>query len=387
MPALLLLVHSGGAAAESAALRADIKSDYRARTSRQEIFVESERDAAGPHVLYSLGQLAPDRPVRRAYFEVKAFLDTASRTDYGVLGTSLGIKAQMENPPRRPNDPLNEFNRTGRRTRFERAAIRFRGFSVGLLPSFFNFEPTLGYSTPYATEQIAGLVAYSHKARALEFTLALEEQKRRRLTESAWGEYRSERAIDVVGAARGAFPWGAVHLAAAAHPVKAAATADCCGTVTGRGTGWAVGAGYEHWFEVGNLSDGVVLNVSGSRGALDYLGATDYPADFALSRDGSVSLTEGWAYVASYSRNWTREFRTVLTVSQFGTALDSPSFEWKTRGRLLQAVLEYAPLKSIRYGVEVSYHQDRVGGGDRGAQAPPVGNSYTSGLVFVRLRY
>lgn len=372
--------------ATCALVRLDLKADYRARFSREEIFAETDRDAEGPRLSYSVGELARSRPIRRTLFEAKGFFFTASQTEFGVLRTSLGLKGQVENPPRRPTDPLNTFNRTGRRALLERAGVHFLGVSAGVLPSFFNFTPTLGYTTPYATEQIAGLVAYTHAVESLSFTLSLEDQKRRRIVEAPWGLYRDRRDVDVVGVVRGAFPWGIVQFAAAAHPVKATAS-GCCGTVTGEATGWALGAGYEHWFDAGDYSDGIVFNVALARGALDYLNATNYPADFAVGANGDPALTGGAAFVVSYSRNWTPQVRTVLTASQSYTSLDAPRVTWRTRGTLIQALVELAPAAGVRVGLEVNYHRDDVNGADRGIPGLPRMNHYYSAVAFALLRF
>ena len=370
------------------AIAGDLKVDYRQRFSRKDIFAEAERDETGPHVSYELGRLPPDRSLGRSRTELKTFFNTMTPTDFGVLSTSIGFKSQVETPPRNPSDPVNEFNRTGKRTILERASIQLGGFSAGYMPSFFDFTPSLSYTTAYASEQNTTVLAYTHRIPGVvDLTLSAEDGSERRLADPVWGSYRDARAPDTVIAARKPFDWGNIKVAAAAHPVSAISIADCCGVMEGRSLGWAAMAGVEGWFDIGNMSSEILLNVALARGGLSYLNATNQPADFAVSADGRVFLTDGRAAVAAYAHWWTKQIRTVFTLSAFETSLDTDSMRWRTSGSIMQAALELVPRRGFVMGVEVNYHQDRAQGGNQTVLRAPVSNEFLSSVVFMRTRF
>ena len=371
--------------------RTDIKTDYRARSSRKELSVDADRDASGALLSYSLATLGPDRPLARHLFEFKPLLNFALLTDQGPLVTSFGFKYQLETPPRRPGDPTNSFNRTGERTVLEHANVRFWNVMVGVAPSFFDFTPTLGYTTLYASEQSGLLAAYTHKIGTTDISVALEDGSYRRLTESAWGAYQTRQfAPDVVGQIRKRFPWGTVQTAAAVHPVRAIQPAVCCEQVRGEAVGFAVMGGIEAWFDVAGMSAELLLNGGFARGSLSYLGVTNYPADFAISRSGAVFLTDSQAIVAAYAHWWTKQFRTVFTFSGFRTKLDTDTFRLSTEGLRLQGAFEYypqfVPRRRLLLGIEINYHDESVGGAS-GTSIGRVGNRYFSSLGYARYRF
>ena len=372
--------------------RADVKTDYRVRSTRKENSVETDHDQSGPRLTYALGVLGPDRPVARHLVEVKPILSVAALTDYGPFTGSFGFKYQRESPPRRPSDPINEFNRTGERLLVERASVQFAGITVGVMPSFFDFTPSLSYTTLYASEQSVPLIAYTYKAGSTDFTLAVENGSYRHLAESPWGAYRSQRfASDLVGSIRKRFAWGNVQVATAAHPVRVFQPLGCCAPASGEALGWAAMAGVEAWFDVADMSGELLLNVGAAKGALTYLAATNYPADFALSRNGTVFLTEAQTIVASYAHWWTKEVRTVFTLSGFRTRLDTDTFRLRTEGLRLQGAIEFypqfVPRRRLLFGVEVNYHDERVSGVDAGIPGPVADNRYVSAVLYARHRF
>lgn len=370
-------------------LRVDMKNDHRRRSSRKELLIEPDRDETGPRLFYHVGRLAPDRPIGRTLSEVKAFVNTATETEYGTLATSVGWKAQIESPPRRPSDPFDPFNRTGERTLLERASIRLGGLSAGFMPSFFDFPTaSLSYTTAYASETNTSLVAYTRRLfGSIDGTISLEDGSARRVVDRAWGEYAGQRAPDVVAALNGNFDWGSIHVAAAIHPVRAFAPTGCCGE-GGRAMGFAATAGIEHWFDLGaGMSGDILLAAAATRGGLDYLNASNYPAALAVSRTGRVYLTEGGSFVASYLHKWTNEVRTVVTASKFRTRLDTETFELRTEGLLLQAALDYMPVRGLSTGIELNLYRDRARGSDAGVAAPPAANRYTTGVLYMRRRF
>lgn len=370
-------------------LRAEVKTDHRRRSSRKELLIEPDRDESGPRLLYRVGRLAPDRPTGRTLSEVKAFVNTATDTEYGTIATSVGWKTQLESPPRRPSDPIDPFNRTGRRTLLERASIQFGGLSAGFMPSFFDFPTaSLTYTTAYASETNTNLIAYTRRLfGSIDATLSLEDGSARRVVDNAWGEYAGRREPDLVAALNGNFDWGSIHVAAATHPVRAYAPTGCCGE-SGRAMGFAATAGIERWFDIGaGMSGDILLAAAVTRGGLDYLNASNYPADFAVSRTGRVYLTEGGSFVASYLHKWTDEIRTVVTASKFRTALETDTFRLRTEGLLLQAALDYRPVAGLSTGVELNVFRDRARGADGGSASPRAANSYSTGVLYMRRRF
>jgi hypothetical protein len=364
-----------------------VRSEHRRRSSHKEIIVETPRDQTGPHVGYALGRLPSDSPLGRTRTETKFFADTSSGTDYGLLTTSFGVKVRLDSPPRESGDPFEDPQRSGNTTLLERASIKLGGLSAGYMPSFFDFTPSLSLTTAYASEQNTALIAYTRRIATVDLTVSLEDGTPRQVTGAAWGEYGGQRAPEMVASARQGFDWGNVQVAAVAHPIRAVAAAECCASIYGDGLGWAAMAGVEAFFEVGETSGEFLLNAAWSRGGLDYLNVTNYPADFALSADGRVFLTDGRALVASYAHWWTKQVRMVATFSPFQTSLQTDIFSSRTQGVLLQGALEYVPVRRFVAGLEVNYHHDRVRGGDLGLLRPEAENSYLSWVLYVRRRF
>lgn len=367
------------------AARVAVRVDHRARSTQRELFVEAEQlEEGGPAVSYRLGRIRPSRPIRRTLYELRAAFEASSPTPGGDLRSAFGFKAQLENPPRRPGERATAFQRNGRQVLVERATLSYAGVTAGLAPSIYNFTPTLGYSTPYATEQVVGLIAYSRHAAGVTATLAVEEQRRRRVAESAWGTYGKGTSADLVATVRNSQPWGVVQASAALHPVRGVAPSA---VTTDRATGWAAGLGYEHWFETAGASHGIVVNGSVSRGALDYLGLGNFPADLAVTANGALALNAGRSVVVSYSRSWSHTLQSAVTASAYSTSLGAPGFEWRTRGMLLQATTDWALAPGLHVGVELNRHADSVQGGRSDGPRQALGNRYYSGVLYARLRY
>jgi hypothetical protein len=365
------------------------KTDYWARSTRREIFVEPARGERGPEVKYHVGDLSAERPTARWLLESRAFVKTSSMTDLGELSTWVGVKAQSETPPRKPKDLSNEFNRTGERIVLERASVSFNGFSLGYMPSFFDFTPSLAYSTLYASEQNAILAAYTHRvAGSLDLTLSLEDGRLRELIDPAWGSYDRSYGFDVVASAKNHFKWGKVQVAAAVRPITAVARDPCCTAASGDAIGWAVMGGVESWLDVGPVGGELLLNAGVARGGLSYLGVTNHPADFAVSADNRLFLTDARAFVVSYAHYWTKKFRSIATVSGFSTSLDSDSLTWKTDGIHLQGALEYMPRKGLVAGIELNYRDEKVKDeAAKLASTPWASNRYVVSVVYARHRF
>ena len=367
----------------------DVRAAYRLRSSPAEILTEAERDTNGPRVSYYAGSLGADRPLGKSLAETKTFLNTATATDLGALSTSVGLKIKVETPARLSLDLGEGANSISRRTLVDRASIQLGGLSVGYMPSFFNFTPSLTYTTAYASEQSATLVAYTQSiAGATDITFSLEKADVPGVADPVWGTYGKSEAPDAVVSLRRKFGWGSAQIAAAAHPVHSTGGIACCGHGEHRELGWAAMAGIEGWFELpGGMASEILLNATLSKGALGYLNATNYPADFALSPDGRMFLTDGQAVVVSYGHWWTKTVRNVFSVSAFQTNLETDIMRWVTSGSLVQGALEFVPRRGAALGVEVNYHRDEARGGDRTVLGPPIDSNYVSTALFMRQRF
>ena len=367
-------------------LTIDLRADRRARSNRAVAVAEPDRDEEGPGLSVYRARLGPDRPISRSLFDTRIFGDIQTDTAAGELRASLGVRAQLETPPRRRHDPANRFNRTGRRLALERASVTLGAWSAGYMPSAFYFTPSLSYTTGYATEQSTTSLAYlARLSDAWSLTLAIEDPEPRRITDSSWGDYRRSTMLDPVLALRRRFRWGTAQLAAAAHPVRASARAPCCGDMKGSAVGWAAMGGVEAWVDSKLGGSELLLNVSASKGALDYLNATDYPADFALANDGHMDLTSGGAAVASIGHYWTPRLRTVLSLSAARTDLRTDRFRLRVDGRIAQGAVEYVVRPALILGFELGYYHDRVRAA--GAAEPSAAAAgHTSAVVYVRKR-
>ena len=365
-----------------------VKTDHRSRSSPTELIVEADRNQTGPLLTVYTARLAHDRPMERSLNELKAFVHTATETDLGMVGTTVALKSQLESPPRRPSDLTDEFNRTGARTLLEQANVTIAGFTAGYRPSFFDFPTaSLSYTTAYASETNTNVVAYTGRvSRTIDATLSLEDGTARNVVDRAWGEYKDSRAPNVVAALDGRFDWGAVHVAAASRPVHAFAPTGF--GEQGSATGFAATAAVEHWFDLPfGMAGDVLLSASSTRGGLDYLNASNYPADFAISRSGRVYLTEGYSFVASYLHKWTKEIRTIVTASKFQTRLDTDTFRLRTEGLLLQAALEYSPVRGFTTGLELNLFQDSARGFESSVSQSHAANQYLTGVLYARRKF
>lgn len=367
-------------------LTIDLRADHRARSNRAIAVAEPDRNEEGPGLSVYRARLNPDRPTSRSLFDARIFGDVQTDTAAGELRASLGVRAQLETPPRRRHDTANRFNRTGTRLALERASVTLDGWSAGYMPSAFYFTPSLSYTTGYATEQSTTSLSYvTRLSEDWSLRLAIEDPEPRRITDSAWGDYRASTMLDPVLALQRRFRWGTAQLAAAAHPVRASARAPCCGETKGSAVGWAAMGGVEAWVDSKLGGSELLLNVAASKGALDYLNATDYPADFALANDGSLDLTSGAAAVASIAHSWTPRLRTVLSFSAARTDLRTDRFRLRVDGRLAQGAVEYVVQPTLILGFELGYYHDRVRDAAI-AETASAATGHTSAVAYVRKR-
>jgi hypothetical protein len=259
-------------------LSGDVRSEARYRTSRETLIVEPERDAAGPTIAFRRGQLGDDTPLLRTRAELRAFLTGVVMTEYGALTATAGFKARADTFP--GNLRADPFGEPGHELLLERAHITWGRFSAGYGPSIFDFTPSLSYTTGYASEINTTHVAYTHPiGESTTLTLSLEDGGQREIFDASWGAYSRRQGPDVVARLRRGFDWGAAQAAAAIHPTRGLATADCCAPVAADAIGWAVMSGLEAYFDIGGTSGELLLNAAASRGGLSYLGIFDYPAD------------------------------------------------------------------------------------------------------------
>ena len=371
--------------------RTDVKTAYWQDEARSVIEVQPGRNNKGPTVASTRRQLGAAESGATWLAEVKSLLRVTAATPYGPVTTSLGGKLQIRTQPFSPSDFINAFNETDERFLLERASVEFAGFSLGLMPSVFDFTPTLSYTTSYASELSVPLLAYTYQIGTTDFTLSAENGSYRETTEPLWGHYTSRAQIDFVGAVRKRFDWGNLKLAVAAHPVSVSQPDWCCRRAAYDEIGWAALAGIETWFEIGGYSTEFLANVGAAKGGLSYLGLTNFPADFAIMRGGDLGLSTAQAAVFSAALWWTKEFRTVVTWSGYKSTIDMPSFSLNTRAMQAQAAFEYypsaVPRRGLLFGFEVSYHDEHTGGASDKIAGEPVSNSYVTTLLYTRMRF
>jgi hypothetical protein len=367
-------------------------------STRQQLILEPDSNNSAPYLTYYYAQLPNNRPTTRMLNEIRASVDTKTPTDFGELATSLGTKTQIELPPSKPGDPNSNFNRTGMRTLLMQAGFKLNGFTVGYMPSFFNLPTaSLSYTTAYSSELNTLLAAYTYKMDPISVTLSVEDGRPRQNTDPAWGYYSDFRSTNafggledfkspnLVGEIRGDYEWGTVHGALASHPVHASST-FCCGS-SGDAMGWAANLGVERWLEIGPMNATLLVAVAAARGGLGYLNLWDYPADFFVSNSGTVYLSQGETALVSYSHNWTKEIRTIVSASAYSSVLNTDIFYLRERGALLQGAFEYTPIKNLTLGVEYNRNYNNVRGVAPGFQGLPLGLGYATGLIYGRYRF
>lgn len=339
----------------------DLRADHRARSNNNAIFAETGRDADGPTLDLSAGRLPPDRPAERTLLEARLFVSVGVPSAAGDVRLTLGARAQLETPPRRRDDPTSAFRRTGRRLLLERASIEVSNFTLGLAPSTFYFTPSLSYTTAYASEQNTTQLAYRFRLPGeLLLAVALEDGDRRRVEDAAWGVARGGLSLDPVIALRKTTSWGAMQVAGALHPIRAEASSDCCRRLTSQSIGWAFAAGLEGWFETPLGSSEVLMNAGVSAGALDYLNATNYPADFLIESNGRIGLSRARALVLSAGNHFGRQIRAVVSFSRVVTEITGERFRFRTASNLVQASLEYIPRRGTVAGIELIWSRDEA---------------------------
>jgi hypothetical protein len=371
--------------------RTDAKAAYWQDEARAVIEVQPGHNNKGPTVVSTRRQLGANESGATWLAEVKSLLSVTAATPYGPVTTSLGGKIQIRTQPSSPDDFINAFNERDERFVLERAGVEFAGFSLGLMPSVFDFTPTLSYTTSYASELSVPLLAYTYQIGTTDFTLSVENGSYRETADPLWGKYTSRAQTDFVGAVRKRFDWGNLKFAAAAHPVSVSQPDWCCTRAPDNGIGWAALAGVETWFEIGGYSTEFLANVGAAKGGLSYLGLTDFPADFAIMRSGDLGLSTAQAAVISAALWWTKELRTVLTGSGYKSTIDMPTFSLTTRAMQAQAAFEYypstVPRRGLLFGFEVSYHDEHTGGASDKIAGEPVSNSYITTLLYTRMRF
>jgi hypothetical protein len=303
-----------------------------------------------------------------------------------ILVGFVSIRSGIDPTPADQRTPLTPA--ATRSAALDQAWVAAGGFTAGLRQSFFDFSSGYTYTGNYASQRVTNLIAYQHSIdKTAAVAVSLEDGSLRRYQEGVLASYGAQRFPDVVVRGRWTPSWGAVHAAAALHPINDAITND-------RELGYAFNAGLEYrqkWSELfgpaaGETFGRFILTGAYAKGALDYLGIPRFSTDYVADETGKIVPTTGASGLVSYEHVWRPNFKTTASLALYGTRTELMNFEWKTQGLLAQVGAEYLLAPGATIGAQVDWYRDWVRGRYFGLPGEPAEVSFVNAFLYMRRR-
>ena len=294
----------------------------------------------------------------------------------------------------------------------EEAWMQWNGLKVGIQPSLFGFNRLPSVVTPGYTSVVTTLgAAYTHRIdRNISASIGLEDPGRRLMGEGVLARPARSDTPDVVAMMRIATPSTLFHFSGALHQAEDQVMRDFTGAPETRVYGWAWSAGLQSrvkWDEwLGSSGQGEVgrigLTVANSRGALAYLGIPLFSTDYVIGGDGTVNRSSGWSAMASYEHMLAPRVKLSLNASYFNvkmhsspeqiipdldpdtTPLPGLEFEVGVSGTVVQAGIEYMPMKGLVLGFEGGYTTTEAKGRYVGIQGDKIGVGFPHVGMYLR---
>jgi hypothetical protein len=265
----------------------------------------------------------------------------------------------------------------------EEAWVQWNGLKVGIQPSLFGFNRLPSVVTPGYTSVVTTLGAsYTHRVdRNISVSVGVEDPGRRLMGEGVLARPTRTDTPDIVGMMRIATPSTLFHFSGALHQADDQVMRDFAGGAEKQVSGWAWSAGlqsrikWEEWLgapgqgEIGRVG----LTVANSSGALAYLGIPLFSTDYVIGGDGTVNRSSGWSAMASYEHMLTPWVKLNVNASYFNVTMHSSpeqiipnldpnvpampglEFEVGVTGTVVQAGVEFMPMKGLVLGLEGGY--------------------------------
>jgi hypothetical protein len=295
----------------------------------------------------------------------------------------------------------------------EEAWVQWNGLKVGIQPSLFGFNRLPSVVTPGYTSVVTTLGAsYTHRIdRNISVSVGVEDPGRRLMGEGVLARPTRSDTPDIVGMMRIATPSTLFHFSGALHHAEDQVMRD----FTGEGpetsvSGWAWSVGmqsrvkWEEWLgsfgqgEIGRLG----LTVANARGALGYLGIPLFSTDYVIGGDGTVNRSSGWSAMASYEHMLAPTVKLNVNASYFNVTMHSSpeqiiphldpnvpalpglEFEVGVSGTVVQAGIEYMPMKGLVLGLEGGYTTTEAKGRYVGIQGDKVSVGFPHVGMYLR---
>lgn len=265
----------------------------------------------------------------------------------------------------------------------EEAWVQWNGVKVGIQPSMFGFNRLPSVVTPGYTSIVTTLAAsFTHAITPnMSVSFAAEDPERRLMGDGILARPRRSNTPDYVGMARLATPSTLFHVSGAIHHADDHVVSDFLGGSAKSVNGWAFSAGLQSrvkWDEfLGPAADGLLgrvgLTFAHASGAIAYLGIPFFSPDYVVDGDGTIHRSNGWSALASYEHMLAPRVKLNLNASFFAVDMHSApeeviphldkkvaplpglDFEVDVRGAVLQAGIEFNPMKGMVIGVEAGY--------------------------------
>jgi hypothetical protein len=265
----------------------------------------------------------------------------------------------------------------------EEAWVQWNGLKVGIQPSLFGFNRLPSVVTPGYTSVVTTMGAsYTHRVdRNISISVGVEDPGRRLLGEGVLARPARSDTPDIVGMMRWATPSTLFHFSGALHQAEDHVMKDFADGAVQHVSGWAWSAGmqsrirWEEWLgssgrgQIGRLG----LTVANAEGALGYLGIPLFSTDYVVGGDGTVNRSSGWSAMASYEHMLAPRVKLNINASYFNVTMHSSpeqiipdfdpnvapmpglEFEVGVTGTVVQAGVEFMPMKGLVVGIEGGY--------------------------------
>ena len=291
--------------------------------------------------------------------------DARTKTQWGLLRSFFEFAAASSNAAR---------NGTGLQVRY--GFVQFGPITAGVTDSFFNFETTNSFLSPFGdrSQRLPVLAYTASLGNGVSVTLSAEESgvtggvggSTSNLVNSGTWVRRSVQLPDGVANIRVAQSWGTAQISGAIAQYRFANTACTAAfafgaTCTANRVGWAVSGGVQLNLSAIAKGDTFLIHGTYAEGALSYLGNVSSQSYFGNANGvGTVTARTGFAVVGEFNHFFTPAIRGAIIggytrlgrnpPANFGANTVNLREAWNIYGQLY-----WTPLRGFDVGVEVFY--------------------------------
>ena len=291
--------------------------------------------------------------------------DARTKTEWGLLRSFFEFAAASSNAAR---------NGTGLQVRY--GFVQFGPLTAGVTDSFFNFETTNAFLSPYGdrSQRLPVLAYTASLGNGVSVTLSAEESgvtggiggSTSNLVNSGAWVRRSVQLPDGIANIRVAQSWGTAQISGAIAQYRFANTSCTApfafgATCTANRVGWAVSGGVQINLPAIAKGDTFLIQGTYAEGALSYLGNVTSQSYFGNANGvGTVTARTGWAVVGEFNHFFTPAIRASIIggytrlgrnpPANFGANTVNLREAWNIYGQLF-----WTPVRGFDVGVEVFY--------------------------------